>query len=88
MDFEQLLDAYFRVDGRRVQLRVSKQLLDVTDVRAAFEHQRGAGVPQQVATAPEARALHPSGHVAREHVGIERPAVAGDEQRLRARIQT
>ncbi len=43
-----LEDADLGIDGGRFQLFMSKQLLDVADVRAAFEHVRGARVPDQV----------------------------------------
>src|SRR5271165_4754457 len=51
VDFLQLFDGDFGVDRRRVQLLVSEQLLDVTDVGPVFQHVRRAGVPQNVATA-------------------------------------
>lgn len=49
MDFLQLADGDFGVNRGRLQLLVSEQLLDVADVRAAFEHVRGARVAQQMA---------------------------------------
>jgi len=87
VDFLQLADGDFGVNGGGLQLLVSEQLLDVTDVRAAFEHLRGAGVPKQMATAFQARHLHSVGGHAREDVGVESVAVAGEEQRRRARVQ-
>ena len=41
----------FGVDRRGVELLVSEQLLDETDVGPVFQHVRGAGVPQDVAAA-------------------------------------
>jgi len=87
VDFLQLADGDFGVNGGRLQLLVSEQLLDVADVRAAFEHVRGAGVPQQVATAFQARHLHPVGGHAAENVGVEGVAVAGEEERRRAGVE-
>ena len=78
MDFLQLFDRDFGVNGGGVQLLVSEQLLDVTDVGPAFEHVGGAGVAQQVATAfaVQSGLLHPFRDQARQHVGVERAAVA------------
>jgi len=87
VDFLQLADGDFGVNGGGLQLLVSEQLLDVADVRAAFEHVRGAGVPQQVATAFQSRRFHPGGGHARKHVGVEGVAVAGEEKRRRARVE-
>jgi len=44
----QLVDVYPRVDGGGFELFVSKQLLDISNVRAAFKHVRCAGVTQEV----------------------------------------
>lgn len=88
VDFLQLADGDFSVNRGRLQLLVTEQLLDVADVRAAFEHVRGAGVAEQVATAFQARRFHPVGGHAAEDVGVEGVAVAGEEQRGRARVET
>ena len=87
MDFLQLFDADLGVNGGGVELLMPQQLLDIADVRPAFEHVRGAGVPEQMAASlfGQARLLHPLRHHAAEHVRVERPAVAGEEQRLGAR---
>ena len=84
-----LFDADFGVNGRGVELLVAEQLLDEPDVRPVFQHVRRAGVPQDVAAAfaLQPGLAQPRRHHARDHVGIERPAVAGQEQRLRARVQ-
>jgi len=42
VDLDQLLDADLGVNLRRFELLVAEQLLDEADVRAAFEHVRGA----------------------------------------------
>ena len=47
----QLLDGDFGVDRRGVELLVSEQLLDETDVGPVFQHVRGATVAQDVAAA-------------------------------------
>ena len=44
VNFPQLKDADFGVDLGGVEPGVSKQLLDVADVRSVFEHVRGARV--------------------------------------------
>jgi hypothetical protein len=44
VDFLQLADVDLGIDRGGFQALVAKQLLDVTDVRAAFEHVGGAGV--------------------------------------------
>ena len=88
VDFLQLADGDFGVDGGRLQLLVSEQLLDVADVRPAFEHVRGAGVTQQMAASFQARGFHPIGRHAAHHVGVEGVAVAGEEQGRRARVET
>ena len=61
VDFLQLFDGDFGVDRRRVQLLMSEQLLDVTDVGPVFQHVRRAGVPQSVAAAfaPESGLFQP-----------------------------
>ena len=89
VDFLQLFDGDFGVDRRRVQLLVSEQLLDVTNVGPVFQHVRGARMPQDVAAALvfESGPFQPGRHHARKHVGIEGVAVAGQEQGLGARVQ-
>ena len=51
MDLLQLLDANLGVDLGGAQFGVSPELLDEPGVGSAFQHQRGAGVAQQVARA-------------------------------------
>ena len=51
MNLLQLLDRDLGVNLGLAQLGMTQQLLDEPDVGPAFEHQRGAGVPEQVATA-------------------------------------
>ena len=46
MHFLQLADVDLGIDRGGFEFFVTEQLLDVTDVRAAFEHVSGAGVPQ------------------------------------------
>jgi len=84
-----LFDRDFGVNRRRVELLVSEQLLDEADVGPVFEHVRGATVAQHVAAtfAFEPGLPQPGGHHARDDVGIEGLAVAGEEQRRRARVQ-
>ena len=48
MNLLKLPDAHLGIDRGGFQGGVAEELLDVTDVRAAFEHVRGARVPQQV----------------------------------------
>ena len=50
MHLLELVDAHLRINGRRVEFGVSKDLLDKADVCAALEEMRGACVPQQVAS--------------------------------------
>jgi hypothetical protein len=85
----QLFDGDFGVNGGGVQLLVSEQLLDETDVGPVFQHVRGAGVAQDMA-APfpfQPGLAQPGGHHAAENVGIESAAIAGQEKGLRARVQ-
>ena len=84
MDCLQLDDAHFGIDGGCFELGVSEQLLDVADVGAAFEQVRGAGVAKQVRSAfvPCVGRLDVLDDLAAEHVGIERLAIAGQEQGL------
>lgn len=49
VNFLQLADVDLGVNGRGFQFYMAQELLDVPDVGAAFEHVRGAGVPQHVA---------------------------------------
>ena len=84
-----LFDADLGVNGRGIEFFMAEQLLDEPDVRPVFQHVRRAGVPQDVAAA---FALQPGlGQPRRHHaghdIGIERPAVASQEQRLGARVQ-
>ena len=51
----QLLDRDLGVDLRRRKFGVAEQLLDEADVRSAFEHEGGTGVPQQMAGAAFAK---------------------------------
>jgi hypothetical protein len=89
VNFLKLFDADLGVNRGRVKFLMSKQLLDEPDVRPVFQHVRRAGVPQDVAAAfaLQPGLGQPRRHHARDHVGIERAAVAGEEQRLRARVQ-
>ena len=78
----QLMDADLRVNGRRVEIGVPEQLLDVTDVRAAFEHVRGASVAQQMTTsfARQPGALKVPRHQTSQSVGMEATAKAGQKE--------
>ena len=49
VDFLELLDRDFRANGRGVELLVSEQLLDETDVGSAIKHVGRAGVTKQMA---------------------------------------
>ena len=51
VDILELADADFGVHLGRVQVAVAEHLLDVTDVGPVFQHLRGQGVPEDVATA-------------------------------------
>ena len=42
VDGFEFVDADLRIDGGGVQVGMSEQVLDVADIRAAFEHVRGA----------------------------------------------
>jgi NAD(P)-dependent dehydrogenase (short-subunit alcohol dehydrogenase family) len=46
VDFLELPDIDLGVNGGRLKLLVAEQLLDISDVGPAFEHERGAGVPE------------------------------------------
>jgi len=88
VNFLKLFDADLGVNCRGVEFFMAEQLLDEPDVRPVFQHVRRAGVPQQMARGHAPRHLFdPRGHHARHDIGIERAAVAGQEQRLRARVQ-
>jgi hypothetical protein len=82
VDGLEFLDADVGVDGGGFELGVSEELLDVADVRAAFEHVRGAGVAEQVraSCAVDVGLLDVAGHLAAEHFGIEAFAVAAEEE--------
>ena len=49
VDLDQLADGDLRINRSGLQLGVPEQLLDKPDVRAALQHVRGAGVPQEMA---------------------------------------
>ena len=51
VDFLQLSDTYFSINLCDLQFFVTKQLLDEADIRAAFKHMCGTGMPEQVTTA-------------------------------------
>ena len=51
MDFLQSLNTHVRVNLRRVESGVTKELLQRTKVCAVFHHQRGRCVSQQVTRA-------------------------------------
>gem|GEM_PF-4619027 len=63
MNLLQLLDRDLGVNLGRRELGMTQQLLDKPDVCSAFEHQRGAGVPEQVARAPVATGQSFSGYI-------------------------
>lgn len=56
VDLLKLFDRDFGVDGRRLQLLVAEQLLNLADVSPAFEQVRGARVPEHVTEAGTADA--------------------------------
>ena len=89
MNLLKLFDADLGVNRGRVEFFVSEQLLDEPDVRPVLQHVCGAGVPQDVAAAFAFQPGfgQPRRHHAGHDIGIERAAVAGQEQRLRARVQ-
>jgi len=65
MNLLQLLDRDLGVNLGRAQLGMTQQLLDEPDVGPAFEHQGGAGVPEQDGTSrachgPEFLWFHPA----------------------------
>ena len=51
VDFLELADGDLGVNLRRVDVGVTKQLLDKTDVGSALEHERRAGVAEEMARA-------------------------------------
>jgi len=80
----ELLDAHLRINGRGFEFLMSEQLLDEADVGPAFEHVSRATMAQDVTGSRFANlslfdelAHHPA-----DDVGIERLAVAGEEQRF------
>jgi len=88
VNFLKLFDADLGVNRRGVEFLMPQQLLDEPDVRPVFQHVRRAGVPEQMARRHAPRhLLDPRGHHAGHDIRIERAAVAGQEQRLRARVQ-
>ena len=82
VDRLELLDADLGVDGGGFKFFVTKQLLNVADIRAAFEQVRCAGVPEQMRAtlAADVGLLDVQNDLAPERVGIERLAIAGQEQ--------
>jgi hypothetical protein len=84
-----LFDADLGINRGRVEFFMAEQLLDEPDVRPVFQHVRRAGVPQDVAAAFafQPGLGQPRGHHAGHDIRIERAAVAGQKQRLRARVQ-
>jgi hypothetical protein len=70
------------IDLGGAQLGVAKHLLDVPDVSAVFEHQRGHGVTEQVAGTGLAQrgAIDVFPHHLGEPVEGELLAVAGEEE--------
>ena len=89
MHFLKLADVDLGINRGCLQLFMPEQLLDISDVRPAFEHVRGARMPQHVAAsfACEPCFFHHARDHARKDIGIEWPAVAGQEHRLCARVQ-
>ena len=61
---------------------MAQHLLDETDVRAPFQHQRRHGVAEEVArpTLAKLRRLHIAPHQGTEVVRVERPTSGGEEQ--------
>ena len=82
MDGFELFDADLGVDGGGFELFVAEELLDEPDVGPAFQHVGGAGGANQMAAsgAADVGLLDPFADHAAEHVGVERGAVAGEEQ--------
>jgi len=82
--FLQLADRDVGVDLRGLQTGVPELFLDVTDVRAVFEHEHRAGVAEQVARTGfgKAGAGDVTRHQSREVTHRQQRALFGDEQRL------
>ena len=57
VDFLQLPDTYLGVNLGGLQFFVTEQLLNKTDVRAAFEHVYGTCVPEKVCNCRPAQCL-------------------------------
>ena len=51
MELLQLLDRDLGVNLRRREFGITKELLDKADIRAAFQHQRGASAAEQASGA-------------------------------------
>ncbi len=51
VDLFELADADLRVNLGGVQLGMAQKLLDVTDIGAVLQHQRGAGMAEQMTRA-------------------------------------
>ena len=81
VDFLKLGDRHMRVNLRRGQVGVTEHSPDEADIGAAFEHQGGHGVAEQMARAALAqisRADPPPRHI-REMVGVGgSPALEGN----------
>lgn len=82
MDFAQLLDAHFGVDGGGFELFVAEELLDEADVRSAVQEVAGAAVAEEVAAsgAADSGQFYIFADAAAEDVGVERAAVAAEEK--------
>lgn len=82
VDRLQLADGDMGVNLGGFEFGVSQHLLDEADVDAVFQHQRGTGVAEQVATAALAQVgrLHVAAHQLGQPVGREGFAKAGQEQ--------
>ena len=83
VDFLQAPDRDVRVNLRRLQTGVTTLLLDVTDVRAMLEHERGAGVPEEMAGTglAESGADDVARHHGRQVAHRQRRALLGHEER-------
>lgn len=96
VDLLKLANGHVRVDLRGLQIGVPEHSLNEADVRAAFQHQRGHGVAEQMARAllADIGLLHVTAHhfgeiVERERfagVGQEHHGVVGLADELRARF--
>ena len=78
----QLIDAHFGVDRRGFGFFVTEELLDEADIGSVVVHVGSTGVAKEMTTAGAADVgfLDEPGDHAREHVGVEGFAVAGQEQ--------